>query len=318
MPVQFPTLAAIEAFTPARSVAIEDVAGPLGLNRHQTRMFRRIHGLDRLHLDPELSLLDLVRVPAEVLLRSVADLATVRYLIYAHTVPDVTPSHINAAHMLGQQLALTRAEAFAVTQQNCASGLAAIDIAGELLRADGDPGLQALVVTGEKPFSRMIGVIPNTTIMGEASAAGLVKLSGPGIRVRSYVAKVMGQYAEHARPSPQVTNEFYETYTANLAATLREAAAQAGMKLADITMIVPHNVNLSSWRRIIAELGLDRNQVYLDNIPRYGHCFCSDPLLNLVSLRDHGRLVDGGSYLLTAVGLGATYAAMVVECQGLS
>jgi len=55
------------------------------------------------------------------------------------------------------------------------------------------------------------------------------------------------------------------------------------------------------------------HRVYLDNIPRTGHCFCSDPFLNLVSLRDEGRLVPGARYLLTAVGLGATYAAMVIE-----
>jgi 3-oxoacyl-[acyl-carrier-protein] synthase III len=63
---------------------------------------------------------------------------------------------------------------------------------------------------------------------------------------------------------------------------------------------------------VIAALGLDRDRVYLDNISRYAHCFCSDPFLNLATLRAEGRLAPG-HYLLTAVGLGATYAAMVVE-----
>jgi 3-oxoacyl-[acyl-carrier-protein] synthase-3 len=112
--------------------------------------------------------------------------------------------------------------------------------------------------------------------------------------------------------------DFFETYTANVVATLREAIAKAGLTAADITMVIPHNVNRSSWRRIIPELGLGEDRIYLDNVSRYGHCFCSDPFLNLVSLRDEGRLASNGIYLLATVGLGATYAAMVIEGQGLS
>lgn len=77
-------------------------------------------------------------------------------------------------------------------------------------------------------------------------------------------------------------------------------------------MIVPHNVNNSSWRGVIRELGFGVERIYLDNVPRYGHCFGSDPFINLASMRDEGRLRDDGVYLLAAVGLGATYAAMVI------
>lgn len=312
MPAHTPTIERVEAFVPDRSVTIEDVSERLGLNRHQTRLFRHIHGLDRLHLDPALDLLDLVSAPAHAVLQSSTDHSAIRYLIYAHTAPDVAPSHINFAYMLSRRLGLHQAEAFAVTQQNCASGLAAVDIAAELLRADGDPGSRALVVTGEKPASSLLGVIANTTIMGEASAACLIGLNGTGRPVRSYVVNTMGQYAELFRPTPAMATEFFETYTSNVVTTLREAIALAGLTPDDITMVLPHNVNHSSWRRVMIEFGFSADRIYLDNVPRYGHCFCSDPFLNLVSLRDEGRLTDEGNYLLATVGLGATYAAMVL------
>lgn len=77
-------------------------------------------------------------------------------------------------------------------------------------------------------------------------------------------------------------------------------------------MIFPHNVNLSSWQRLIRELDVPGELIYLDNVPRYGHCQCADAFLNLVSMRKEGRLEDGGIYVLVAVGLGAIYSAMVI------
>jgi 3-oxoacyl-[acyl-carrier-protein] synthase-3 len=307
---------AVAAFTPARSVSVEEVAGTLALSRPQTRMYRRIHGLDRLPDDPDLPLLELLRVPAERLLREVPDLAAIRYLIFAHTIQDITPASIDAAQELARMLGLPSAEAFALTQQNCSSGLAAVDVAGELLRADGDPDARVLVVTGEKPFSRMARVISNTTIMGEASAACLVRVGAGragGFRVLSYVVETRGEYADVFRPEPDASKGFQDSYVPAVVDMVAAVVKAAGLTLDDITMVLPHNVNRSSWRQIVPALGLGVDRVYLDNIPRTGHCFCSDPFLNLVSLRDEGHLVPGGRYLMTAVGLGATYAAMVIE-----
>jgi 3-oxoacyl-[acyl-carrier-protein] synthase-3 len=236
----------------------------------------------------------------------------VRYLIYAHTIQNVAPADVDVAADLAERLGLRRAEAFALTQQNCATGLAAVDVAAELLRADGDPAAKALVVTGEKTFSRLAQLVENTTIMGEASTACLVGLNGPGLRVRSYVARTQGQHADIFRPSPQSQAEFGDTYTERLTAIVRDAVAAAGLTLDDIALVVPHNVNHSTWRKVIPALGLSRDRVYLDNIGRYAHTFCADPFLNLATLRADGRLRPG-HYLLTAVGLGATYAAMAVE-----
>lgn len=313
MNAQVTTLDAIEAYAPEKYVPVELAADRLGLNRHQARMFRRVHGLATLRDDPAQSLFDLIRIPAERVLAALPDRDSVRYLIYAHTIQNVTPSYLEPAPAVRDALGLSSAEAFAVTQQNCASGFAAVDIAGELLKAGGDPRHRALVVTGEKPFSRIAQLIENTSIMGEASAACLVGLDGPGARVRSYVVRSAGQHADIFRPSAAAQSEFGDTFTERLTSVITQVVAEAGLSLHEIELIVPHNVNLSSWRKVIPELGVDRKQVFLDNISAYGHTFCSDSFLNLATLRDAGRLVGGGHYVLVSVGMGATYAAMVVQ-----
>ncbi|GAB3976132.1 hypothetical protein GCM10029978_062200 [Actinoallomurus acanthiterrae] len=194
-----PVIEAVQGFVPRRSVAVEEVADRLGINRHQLRLFQRVHGLARLPMDPDLDLIDLLSTPARALLPSAADRDRIRYLIYAHTAPDVAPAHISAAQELCRRLDLPRAEAFAVTQQNCASGLAAVDVAVQLLVAAGDTRQRALVVTGEKPSSRIFSVIPNTTLMGEGAAACLVGVAGAGASGRTPCGRVANTHSCIAR-----------------------------------------------------------------------------------------------------------------------
>ncbi|GAB7046500.1 3-oxoacyl-[acyl-carrier-protein] synthase III C-terminal domain-containing protein [Catenuloplanes indicus] len=307
------TLNRIATYVPERSVPVEEVAAELGMSRYAGRMFRKFHGLDRLRQDPQSTVLDLVVPPAADLLRQTPDPSAIRYLLFAHTIPDVAPSTLNVAEEVAARLGLTGVEAFAVTQQNCASGLAAIDIAGELLRADGVPGAQALVVTGEKAFTPVTRFIAETTIMGEGSAACLVGIDGPSNRVCSYVARTQGRFAHGIRLTPVQLRDFNDSYARDLTAVIIETVERAGLRLTDLDMVVPHNVNRLLWTRIIAELGLGQDRIFLDTIAEYSHCWCADPLLNLAALADGGRLIKGGRYLLTSVGLGSTYAAMVIE-----
>src|SRR5580698_357215 len=138
MPDWVTTLERVEAFAPPASASAEAVAGSLGLNRYQARMFRRFHGMEQLRLDPGQDLFGLLLGAGQAAVRWLPDPAVVKYLIYAHTVIEVAPAHLDAAAVLARRLGLTGAEPFALTQQNCSSGLAALDVAGELLRADGD------------------------------------------------------------------------------------------------------------------------------------------------------------------------------------
>lgn len=310
------TIGAMTAFVPERVSSIDEVAPRLRLSRPKVKLFRRVHGLDRLRLDPDLSVLDLVAAPATRLVAGLADPDRVRYLVYAHTIQDVAPAGFDIASALAARLGLRRANAFALTQQNCAGGLAALDTCGELLAATGDPDALALVVTGEKAFSPMAQLIENTTIMGEASAACLVGLSGPGDRVLSYASRTDGRYADGIRLDAEGVQEFGAGYAGRLADTARAALAAAGLTLDDVELVVPHNVNTSSWKKVVELLGVDPAAVFLDNVAEFGHCYCSDPFLNFCRLRDLGRLTAGGHYLFTAVGLGATYAAMVLRHEG--
>ena len=65
--------------------------------------------------------------------------------------------------------------------------------------------------------------------------------------------------------------------------------------------------------RLCKQIGYPVERVLLDNVPVTGHCFCADSFINYQTARERDRLAPGDLYLMAAVGLGATFAAMVFE-----
>jgi 3-oxoacyl-[acyl-carrier-protein] synthase-3 len=307
------TLESIESFLPARSVKIDDVADSLGLRRPEVGVFRKIYGLDRLRFDPDTGLFDLVLPAARRALKALPEGRRVEYVIYAHTMQTLTPPHIDAAQVIRENLGLHDAEAFALTQQACVSSLGAIDVASRLLRAEASEGAHALMVTGERAYSPRVQLIPNSAIMADAAAACLVTLDGPGDEVRSFVTRTLGEYAAGLDMTREEIQGFGQSYGTVLGEVIHEDVAGAGMVFDDIDLVIPHNVNMVSWRQTIKEMEADPEKFFLDNVAHYSHTYASDVFVNYTTLRDEDRLVDGRNYVLVSVGLGATFGAMVIS-----
>jgi 3-oxoacyl-[acyl-carrier-protein] synthase-3 len=237
----------------------------------------------------------------------------VRYVVYARTVESVEPYPACALQDVRDGLGLDRAVAFTVTQHGCASGLLAVDLVGRLLAQDGDPDALALVLTGEKAFTADVRMIPETSIMGEASAAALVRHGGPGGHVLAYATRTLGRFSDWLHPTGTLADEFREVYLEALTGVVLAALERAGMRLDDLDLVLPHNVNRHSWVRWCRQLGYPLERVLLANVPTLGHCFCADPFINHTTALELGLLGPGDRYLMASVGLGATFSAMVFE-----
>jgi 3-oxoacyl-[acyl-carrier-protein] synthase-3 len=308
----------VSVYLPPVRIPIEDLAGPLGLTEMQVKLFRRFHGLREVSRDPDATLYDLLMNAAAGLAALRGQEHRVRYVLYARAMPVVSPYPVNPLHEACRALGLGHALAFTVTHQSCASGLLAIDIAGRLLAADaaagqdGRPGPLALVLSGEKAFTREAQMFADTTVFGEGAAACLVSASGPRDRMLAYAATVRGEFdSETGENDVRLQRE----YRPSLAAVMRQALDEAGLTLDDIRVVLPHNVNMVTWQRMCVLLGLPLERVLLDNIPASGHVFCADVFANYLTACERGLLRPGDRYLAAAVGAGggATFAAMVFE-----
>ena len=308
-------LEAVSVYLPSVRIPIESLAGPLGLTDMQVKLFRRFHGLREVGRDPDASPYDLLMKAAAGLDALRGQEHRVRYVLYARTMPVTGPYPVNPLHEVCRALGLGHALAFTVTHQSCASGLLAIDMAGRLLAADasdGQDGPLALILSGEKAFTREAQVFADTTVFGEGASACLVSAFGARDRMLSYAASVRGDFDSDTGANDA---RLQREYRPSLAEVMRQALDEAGLTLDDIRVVLPHNVNLVTWQRMCLLLQFPRERVVLDNIPTSGHVFCADVFANYQTACERGLLQPGDRYLAAAVGAGggATFAAMVFE-----
>ena len=311
-------LEAVSVYLPPVRIPIESLAGPLGLTAMQVKLFRRFHGLREVSRDPDVSATGLLMKAATGLDALRGQEHRVRYVLYARTMPVVAPYPVNPLHEVCGALGLDHALAFTVTHQSCASGLLAIDMAGRLLAADTTSGQNdhagplALILSGEKAFTRDAQVFADTTIFGEGASACLVSAFGARDRLLAYACNVRGEFDSATGENDA---RLQREYRPSLAEVMRRALDEAGLTLDDIRVVLPHNVNVVTWQRMCLLLKFPLDRVLLDNIPATGHVFCADMFVNYKTACERGLLRPGDRYLAAAVGAGggATFAAMVFE-----
>jgi 3-oxoacyl-[acyl-carrier-protein] synthase-3 len=308
-------LEAVAAYLPEQRIPIEDLADRLGLSPMQVKVFRRYHGLATVGLDSGGTLLDLLLAAAAALGVLRGRERQVRYVLHARSMPVAVPYPLNPLHEMCRLLGLGHATAFTLTHQACATGLLAIDAAGRLLAADGEPGALALVLAGEKAFTPSAQLMPDTSIFAEGAGACLVRHGGQRDRLLAYTARTRGEFDARPGEQPELALRFQREFPASLAEVIRAAVAQAGLRLGDISLILPHNVNKVSWRQLCRAMDFPLERVLLDNVPILGHSFCADAFINYQTAAERGLLHPGDRYLVAAAGagLGATFSAMVFE-----
>jgi 3-oxoacyl-[acyl-carrier-protein] synthase-3 len=307
-----PSLVAVSSYLPGVQVPIEELGPGLGLSEMQVKVFRRYHKLGLVRRDPDSSLADLLRGALERLEGWRGRERHVRYVLYPRSMPVVVPFPLNPLHEVCAQVGLGHAEAFAVTQQACASGLQALDLAFRLVASDPDPEAMAIVLAGEKAFTSEAQLIPETSFFGEGASACLVKAAGQRDVQKSYYALLRGDFDDDQVESD---GEFQRQYADLLADAVLEAIVRAGLRVEDIALILPHSVNTIAWRRVCRRLEFPLEKVVLDNVATQGHIFCADAFINYQTALTTGRLKPGDRYVVGAAGYGrgATFSAMVFE-----
>ncbi len=308
------SLEAVSSYVPATGVPVGDFLRDHGMTEARIRVHERFFGFSQVPLDHDATQADHL-VAAVLALDGLNALRPrIRYVIQARTMPVAVPYPTNPLLEVCRRTGLEEATAFCLTQHACASGLLAVEVAGTLLTADGDPDALALLIAGEKAFTSAAQVINDTGVMGEGASAALVSADGPRDRVLSYATRTHGRFHGGAWMEPEDNAAFHEQYAESLAEVMDACVREAGLTMEDVDLILPHNVNRMSWLRVLKHVGIrGTDRLYLDNLASCGHCFGADPFINYRSARWADRIRPGDHYLMTAVGLGATFSAMLLR-----
>jgi 3-oxoacyl-[acyl-carrier-protein] synthase-3 len=293
------------------------IAEPLreyGFSDHEIKVYEKYYGFREIRTDPGRSMADQLIAAGRGLPELAGQEHRVRYVLHARTMPIGSPYPINPVHQARDALGLRHAQAFSVSQHACASVLLSIELAGRLLIEDRDAQALALIFVGEKTFTRDARVLAATAVVGEGVAAILVRTGGSHDRLLGYASEMRGEFHHGTRLTAAENDRWTAAYADGVSKVITEALDRAGTRLDDIALILPHHVNRLSWIKVLRALQPSwKNRIYLDNLSVVGHCFGADPFINYCSARSTGRLRRGDRYVVTAVGLGATFSAMVFE-----
>jgi 3-oxoacyl-[acyl-carrier-protein] synthase-3 len=131
--------------------------------------------------------------------------------------------------------------------------------------------------------------------------------------VLSFASSQRGDLDHYGQDGPAAMDRFAAEYTELLAEVILAAVKQADLSIDDIALVLPHNVNVVSWRRVCRRVGIPVDRVLLDNVPLVGHTPSADTFINHASAVAAGRLAPGDRYLTAGAGFGAVFSAMVLE-----
>lgn len=227
-------------------------------------------------------------------------------------------------------LGATNAAAFDV-QAACTGFLYALNVAEGLIAAD--QARRVLVVASEKLTTIMDWSDRATAVLfGDGAGATLVRPSENGRGILSSYMKSDGTLAEllyrpgggAAHPPDQALltdhsyfikmagREVFKAAVLSMADACDQALARAGLKAAEIDLLIPHQANIRIIESTAKHAGIEMGRVYV-NVDRYGNTSAASVAIALDEAVRSGRLEPGMKVLLCAFGAGFTWASTVVQ-----
>ncbi|MFO7193148.1 MULTISPECIES: beta-ketoacyl-ACP synthase III [Thermocrispum] len=233
-------------------------------------------------------------------------------------VPNCTmPAPIpNAAAQVADRIGVKAAGAFDLNAA-CAGFCYALGVASDLVRAGSSR--RALVIGAEKltdvvdPLDRA-----NAIIFADGAGAAVV---GPADepRIGPVVWGSAGDLAAtiHMRDNKYIHQEGQSVFrwaTTQIAPVAMRAVEAAGLSLADIDVLIPHQANLRIVEAIAKKLkakGARDDLVVADDIVYSGNTSSASIPLALDHMRQKGRVSSGDVVLAVGFGAGLSYAGQV-------
>ncbi|MDX1900939.1 MAG: 3-oxoacyl-[acyl-carrier-protein] synthase III C-terminal domain-containing protein [Gammaproteobacteria bacterium] len=297
----------VNCFVPEDFLTIEEAGHLYGLSPAEVRVYKRIYGIEKIPR-ANMPLKEMLMRSLKALLeQSAIDTNLIRYCIYCHTAKVVVPFGEPILQTLCDQAGLKNVIAFGTSTNNCASPLVSLDLLDHIL----DRNEWGIILCGDLAITSVLQVIPNTSLLGEASSAILVSQQVAKDQLLAISTQTMGRYAAGLWLTPEDAKHFEQSYPVLLAQTICDAIRKAHLSLDQIRIIIPHNINLPSWQRVAKELKISLNKIWLSNVKQYSHCFGADIFINFVSIEAEKLIQPGDYWIMATVGLGATFSAAV-------
>jgi len=250
-------------------------------------------------------------------------------IIVATDTPEVPIP--DTAAFVQHRLGAREVPAYDLAGSGCAGFLQALDVARARVLLGQDP----VLVIGAELLSRRISWRDRSTavLFGDGAGAAVVGTRRPAARILSAVTGTDGSQAGilgmevggSRRPfTAEETKddahkklvmhgrEVFREAVRRMSAAAREALRQAGLSVADVAHVVPHQANIRIIQAVGKDLGVPPDKVFI-NVQDYGNMGSASIPVALWEAETQQRIAPGSVVLLTAFGAGFHWAAMVLQ-----
>lgn len=216
--------------------------------------------------------------------------SSVDALVFCSTrVPGDSNGHGELLRTMLQGIELGDIPYYGQTLNRCINLMAAIDQAVALV-ARGRHRRILVATTDEVGDGQEMA---NYALFSDAAASCLISAERPARD--GYL--VLGCDSAQRTASLDWTNEISSDLSRQLNDRL---LTPRGLKLGDVAGLMHLNMFIPLAAMKERQAGFSAEQIFLDNIPKYGHCFAADPLINLVDRDALGHVRPDGIYMLAA------------------
>lgn len=150
--------------------------------------------------------------------------------------------------------------------------------------------------------------ILSTSLHTDGALTGLLCLPGGGSREPITVQTL----ADQRNKVSMMGQEIFRVAVKNLAMSSEAALAQAGLRVADVDWVVPHQANIRILKQLAERLGIPIERFVL-NIDRYGNTSSASVPIALDEAWRDGRIKPGQTVLMFALGSGVSWASAVIR-----
>ena len=233
-------------------------------------------------------------------------------IVFATITPEL--GFPASACLLQGKLECKRGFAFDISAA-CSGFLYGLEVAKGLIEGN---GLKKVLLVGAEKLSSIVNWQDRSTcvLFGDGAGAVVVSSEGEG-EILASVMRSDGSaweilYAERCGYISMKGRELFKLAVKSMEEVCLEVLQRAGLSVEQIDLFVPHQANIRIMEALAERLNLSMEKVY-SNIHKYGNTSAASIPIALTEAYLEGRLKRGDLVLMTAMGGGLTWGAVLIR-----
>ena len=197
----------------------------------------------------------------------------------------------------------------------CSGFLYGLEIARGLIQGN---GLKKVLLVGAEKLSSIVNWQDRSTcvLFGDGAGAVVVSSEGEG-EILASVMRSDGSaweilYAERCGYISMKGRELFKLAVKSMEEVCLEVLQRAGLSVEQIDLFVPHQANIRIMEALAERLNISMEKVY-SNIHKYGNTSAASIPIALTEAYLEGRLKRGDLVLMTTMGGGLTWGAVLIR-----